>query len=132
MEFIALRGFNDPKAEGGYQKRGKPWNGPDTRAKELQLSGLIGPVGPEGKSAPTPSNKMAPPSANKVAQTAPGPGVALVRQKAEKVIAAVAGVTDRATLEAARVAEFAKGDKARESVLSAIDAALAAASTLQG
>jgi len=132
MEYIALKGFNDPNAEGGYQKRGKPWTGADTRAKELRLLGLIGPVGPEGKSAPTPSNKMAPSAANKVAPAAPEPGVALVRQKAEKVIAAVAGVTDRATLEAARVAEFAKGDKARESVLSAIDAALAAAPTQQG
>jgi hypothetical protein len=132
MGFIALKGFNDPNAEGGYQKRGKPWNGPDARAKELRLLGLIGPVGAEGKAAPTPSNKMASAVANKVAPPAPEPGAALVRQKAEKVIAAVAGVTDRATLEAARVAESAKGDKAREAVLSAIDAALAAAPAPKG
>ncbi|MCU1123533.1 hypothetical protein ABK045_20195 [Stenotrophomonas pavanii] len=126
MEFIALKGFNDPEAEGGYQKRGKPWTGPDARAKELRLLGLIGPTEGEGKAAPTPSNKMAPSTANKVAAATPGPGVALVRQKAEKVIAAVAHVTDRATLEDARAAEIAKGEKAREAVLAAIDAALAA------
>ncbi|WP_223484728.1 hypothetical protein [Stenotrophomonas indicatrix] len=53
-------------------------------------------------------------------------GAALVRQKPEKAIAALAAVTDRATLEDARSAEIAKGAKAREAVLGAIDAALAA------
>ena len=126
MEFIALKGFNDPNAEGGYQKRGKPWSGPEQRAKDLQHLGLIGHADAGGKSAPLPSNKMAQPPSNKVTQTAQVAGAALVRQKAEKVTTALAGVSDRATLEAAHAAESAKGAKAREAVLAAIDTALAA------
>ncbi len=131
MGFIALKGFNDPNAEGGYQKRGKTWTGPDARAKELQLLGLIGPAEAGGKAAADPLNKMAPPADNKAAPVAAEPGLALVRQKADKAIAAVATVTDRVTLEAARAAEHAKGAKAREAVIAAIDAALAAAPASQ-
>lgn len=127
MKYIAKKGFNDPNAEGGYQKRGRPWTGPDTRAKELLILGLIAPQGAEGKAAPLPSNKMAPAPDNKVAPTAPEPGAALVRQKVEKVIAALAGVTDRATLEAALAAERAKGEKARATVIDAIETAIKAA-----
>ncbi len=131
MEFIALKGFNDPEAEGGYQKRGKPWTGPDARAKELRLLGLIAPADAEGKAAPTPSNKMAPPAANKVAPPASEPGADLVRQKAADAITAIAAVTDLALLDAARKAETAKGEKARATVIEAIETAIKAATQAQ-
>lgn len=131
MKYIAKKGFNDPSAEGGYQKRGKPWTGPDTRAKELLLLGLIGFPEAEGKVAPTPSNKMAPAAVNKVAPTAPEPGAALVRQKAADAIAAIAVVTDLALLDAALKAETAKGEKARATVVEAIETAIKAATPAQ-
>ncbi|MBN5091690.1 hypothetical protein JY465_04350 [Stenotrophomonas maltophilia] len=131
MEYIARKGFNDPSAEGGYQKRGQPWTGPDTRAKELQLLGLIGPAEAEGKAAPPSSNKMAPAAANKGAPAAPEPGAALVRQKAADAIIAIAAVTDLALLDAALKAETAKGDKARATVIKAIETAIKAATPAQ-
>lgn len=131
MDYIAKKGFIDPNAEGGYQKRGRPWTGPDSRAKELQRLGLIGPQETEGKAAPAPSNKMAPAAANKVTPPAPEPGAALVRQKAAEAIAAISAVTDLALLDAALKAETAKGDKARATVVEAIETAIKAATPAQ-
>lgn len=129
MSYIAKKGFNDPGAENGYQKRGKPWSGNELRAKELQLLGLIAPARAEGKVAVTPSNKMAPAPGNKGSSASKNAGAELVRQKAEKAVAAVATVTDLSTLEAARAAEHAKGEKARATVLEAIEVAIKAATS---
>jgi len=58
-------------------------------------------------------------------------GAQLVRQKAADAIAAIAAVTDLALLEAALKAETAKGDKARATVVEAIEAAVKAATKAQ-
>lgn len=60
-----------------------------------------------------------------------GEGSQLVRQKAADAIAAIASVTDIALLDAALKAETAKGDKARATVIEAIETAIKAAPPAQ-
>lgn len=58
-------------------------------------------------------------------------GAQLVRQKAADAIAAIAAVTDLELLDAALKAETAKGDKARATVVEAIEGAIKAAKSAQ-
>lgn len=60
-----------------------------------------------------------------------GEGSQLVRQKAAAAIAAIAAVADLAMLEAALKAETAKGEKARATVIEAIETAIKAATPAQ-
>lgn len=78
--------------------------------------------------------------AGKAAAAAGGPaatngaaseGAQLVRQKAADAIAAIAAVTDLALLDAALKAETAKGEKARATVIEAIETAIKAATPAQ-
>ncbi|WP_277381616.1 hypothetical protein [Stenotrophomonas maltophilia] len=58
-------------------------------------------------------------------------GAQLVRQKAAEAIAAIAAVTDLELLDAALKAETSKGDKARATVVEAIEAAIKGAKSAQ-
>lgn len=58
-------------------------------------------------------------------------GAQLVRQKAADAVAAIAAVTDLARLDAALKAETSKGDKARATVVGAIETAIKAAAQAQ-
>ncbi|WP_442246736.1 hypothetical protein ACS0OQ_13525 [Stenotrophomonas riyadhensis] len=58
-------------------------------------------------------------------------GAQLVRQKAADAIAAIASVNDLALLDAALKAETAKGEKARATVIEAIETAIKAATPAQ-
>ncbi len=62
---------------------------------------------------------------------AAGDGSQLVHQKAADAIAAIAAVTDLALLDAALTAETAKGEKARATVVEAIETAIKAATPAQ-
>ncbi|PTS71896.1 hypothetical protein [Stenotrophomonas sp. HMWF023] len=58
-------------------------------------------------------------------------GAQLVRQRAADAIAAIAAVTDIALLDAALKAETAKGEKARATVIEAIETAIKATTPAQ-
>lgn len=58
-------------------------------------------------------------------------GAQLVRQKAADAIAAIAAVSDPALLDAALKAETGKGEKARATVIEAIETAIKAATPAQ-
>ncbi|HBG89335.1 MAG TPA: hypothetical protein DDX20_03960 [Stenotrophomonas sp.] len=58
-------------------------------------------------------------------------GAELVRQKAADAITAITAVTDLALLDAALKAEAAKGEKARATVIEAIETAIKAATPAQ-
>jgi hypothetical protein len=76
MNYVSKKGFMDPDAPKGYQKRGLPWSGGERRAKDLLLLGLIAEDVGGQKLAPAHQNKMAPEPSNKV-DNAADPGGAV-------------------------------------------------------
>ncbi len=114
---IALTSFEHHGSRG----RGAEFEVSTQHADLLVKRGLVKLVGEEATASGGP-----------VAPTGAGDdGAQLVRQKATDAIAAIASVTDLALLDAALKAETAKGEKARATVIEAIETAIKAATPAQ-
>jgi len=96
----------------------------DVSAQHADLLAKRGLVKLAGQAAPAGGGPAAPTSES-------NDGAQLVRQKAADAIAAIGAVTDLARLDAALKAETAKGDKARATVVEAIETAIKAAAQAQ-
>jgi len=112
----------------GSRKVGERFKvGSERHAEDLARKGLVKVLGAETLDAGG--------SATGGGVTAPtggaSDGAQLVRQKAADAIAAIAVVTDLALLDAALKAETAKGEKARATVVEAIETAIKAATSAQ-
>lgn len=114
---IALTSFEHH----GSRSRGAQFDVSTQHADLLAKRGLVKLA---GQSAPAGGSPAAPASET-------NDGAQLVRQKAADAIAAIAAVTDLARLDAALTAETAKGDKARATVVEAIETAIKAATQAQ-
>ncbi|WP_350260107.1 hypothetical protein [Stenotrophomonas riyadhensis] len=110
---IALTSFEHH----GSRSRGAEFDVSNQHADLLVKRGLVKLA---GEAAVTGAGPAAPTGAADA-------GAQLVRQKASDAIAAIAAVTDLALLDAALKAETAKGEKARATVIEAIETAIKAA-----
>lgn len=114
---IALTSFEHH----GSRSRGAQFDVSTQHADLLAKRGLVqlaGEAAPAGGGPATPTSET-------------NDGAQLVRRKAADAIAAIAAVTDLALLDEALKAESAKGDKARATVLEALEAAIKAATQAQ-
>ena len=114
---IALTSFEHH----GSRSRGAEFDVSNQHADLLLKRGLVNLA---GEAAAAGGGPAAPTGAAK-------DGAQLVRQKAADAITAIAAVTDLALLEAARKAETAKGEKARATVIEAIETAIKAGTPAQ-
>lgn len=114
---IALTSFEHH----GSRSRGAEFDVSTQHADLLEKRGLVKLA---GQSADAGGGPVASSGGN-------GDGADLVRQKAADAIAAIASVTDLALLGAALKAETGKGEKARATVIEAIETAIKAATPAQ-